>query len=102
MWPAILKMPAARFGTSDGYCARSSEASFLKGEHLLRDRQKLHSSKVSTLQESKHLAADRHACKLGYEGIVSKRLGSPYRSGRSRDWIKSKNPVAPAVKREDA
>jgi bifunctional non-homologous end joining protein LigD len=41
-----------------------------------------------------------HACKLGYEGIVSKRLGSPYRSGRSRDWIKSKNPGAPAVKRE--
>jgi bifunctional non-homologous end joining protein LigD len=23
-----------------------------------------------------------HACKLGFEGIVSKRLGSPYRSGR--------------------
>jgi bifunctional non-homologous end joining protein LigD len=35
--------------------------------------------------------------KLGLEGIVSKRLGSPYRSGRSRHWIKSKNP---AVKRE--
>ena len=29
-----------------------------------------------------------------------KRLGPPYRSGRSRDWIKSKNPAAPAVKRE--
>jgi bifunctional non-homologous end joining protein LigD len=42
----------------------------------------------------------RHACKLGYEGIVSKRLGSPYRSGRSRDWVKMKNPNAPAVKRE--
>jgi bifunctional non-homologous end joining protein LigD len=42
----------------------------------------------------------RHACKLGYEGIVSKRLGSPYISGRSRHWIKSKNPAAPAVKRE--
>ena len=42
----------------------------------------------------------RLACKLGYEGIVSKRLGSPYRSGRSRDRIKSKNPAAPAVKRE--
>ncbi len=42
----------------------------------------------------------RHACKLGFEGIVSKRLGSFYRSGRSRDWIKIKNPVAPAVKRE--
>jgi bifunctional non-homologous end joining protein LigD len=41
----------------------------------------------------------RHACKLGFEGIVSKRLGSPYRSGRSRHWVKSKNPAAPAVKR---
>jgi bifunctional non-homologous end joining protein LigD len=41
-----------------------------------------------------------HACKLGLEGIVSKRLGSPYRSGRSRHWVKSKNPGAPAVKRE--
>jgi hypothetical protein len=34
------------------------------------------------------------------EGIVSKSLGSPYRSGRSRHWVKSKNPAAPAVKRE--
>jgi hypothetical protein len=37
---------------------------------------------------------------MDLEGIVSKRLGSPYRSGRSRHWIKSKNPDAPAVKRE--
>ena len=42
----------------------------------------------------------RHACKLGLEGIVSKRKGSPYRSGRSHDWLKFKNPEAPAVKRE--
>ena len=35
----------------------------------------------------------RHACKLGYEGIVSKRLGSPYVSCRSRHWLKSKNPA---------
>jgi hypothetical protein len=41
-----------------------------------------------------------HACKLGCEGIVSKRLGSKYRGGRSADWIKVKNPAAPAVKRE--
>ena len=41
-----------------------------------------------------------HACKLGCEGIVSKRLGSPYRSGRSSHWVKVKNPKAPAVKRE--
>jgi hypothetical protein len=40
------------------------------------------------------------ACKLGLEGIVSKRLDSPYRSGRSQHWVKSKNPAAPAVKRE--
>ncbi len=42
----------------------------------------------------------REACKLGCEGIVSKRLGSPYRSGRSPNWLKIKNPAAPAVKRE--
>jgi len=41
-----------------------------------------------------------HACKLGLEGIVSKRRDSRYRSGRSPDWIKSKNPAAPAAKRE--
>jgi bifunctional non-homologous end joining protein LigD len=44
--------------------------------------------------------AFRHACQLGFEGIVSKRLGSPYVSGRSRHWVKSKNPKHPAVKRE--
>ena len=42
----------------------------------------------------------REACKLGCEGIVSKRLGSIYRSGRSPLWLKVKNPNAPAVKRE--
>ena len=41
----------------------------------------------------------QHACKLGAEGIVSKRLGSRYRSG-APDWLKFKNPEAPAVKRE--
>jgi ATP-dependent DNA ligase len=41
-----------------------------------------------------------HACKLGCEGIVSKRLGSTYRSNRSKHWLKVKNPKAPAVKRE--
>jgi bifunctional non-homologous end joining protein LigD len=42
----------------------------------------------------------KHACALGCEGIVSKRLGSPYRSGRADCWIKVKNPEAPAVRRE--
>jgi bifunctional non-homologous end joining protein LigD len=40
------------------------------------------------------------ACRLGCEGIVSKRLGSIYRRGRSPLWLKVKNPKAPAVKRE--
>lgn len=36
-------------------------------------------------------------CKLGLEGIISKKLDAPYRSGRSRTWIKVKNPKAPAA-----
>jgi bifunctional non-homologous end joining protein LigD len=42
----------------------------------------------------------RNTCKLGLEGIVSKRKDSPYRSARSPDWLKMKNAAAPAVKRE--
>jgi bifunctional non-homologous end joining protein LigD len=34
----------------------------------------------------------RHACRIGREGIVSKRLTAPYRSGPSKDWLKVKNP----------
>jgi len=32
------------------------------------------------------------ACELGLEGIVSKLAGSFYRSGKSRNWLKTKNP----------
>jgi bifunctional non-homologous end joining protein LigD len=42
----------------------------------------------------------QQACRLCCEGIVSKRLGSIYRRGRSPLWLKVKNPNAPAVKRE--
>ena len=42
----------------------------------------------------------REACRLGCEGIVSKKLGSIYRRGRSPLWLKIKNPNAPAVNRE--
>ena len=57
------------------------------------------------LQISEHLhivgiQVFEHACKLGCEGIVSKRVGSRYVSGRTDHWIKVKNPAAPAVKRE--
>jgi ATP-dependent DNA ligase len=54
---------------------------------------------------NKHITGDgtiifQQACKLGLEGIVSKRKDSRYISGRSLNWIKLKNPQAPAVKRE--
>ncbi|HEY3813783.1 MAG TPA: DNA ligase D [Caulobacteraceae bacterium] len=32
----------------------------------------------------------RSACKMDLEGIVSKRLDAPYRSGRNDDWVKAK------------
>lgn len=40
-----------------------------------------------------------HICKLGLEGIVSKRRGTAYESGRSDCWVKTINPSAPAVVR---
>jgi bifunctional non-homologous end joining protein LigD len=40
-----------------------------------------------------------HACAMGLEGIVAKRRDRPYKSGRSPDWIKVKNPDAPAATR---
>jgi ATP-dependent DNA ligase len=39
-----------------------------------------------------------HACKMGLEGIVSKRKDSTYRSGHLPDWLKMKNSDAPAAK----
>jgi bifunctional non-homologous end joining protein LigD len=39
------------------------------------------------------------ACRMGLEGIVSKRINASYRSGRSRDWIKTKNRNCPAMRR---
>jgi bifunctional non-homologous end joining protein LigD len=44
-------------------------------------------------------AVFRHACALGAAGIVAKPLDRPYRSGRSPEWIRVKNPDAPAVHR---
>ena len=64
----------------------------LKGSHL--------SLVLNEYFEDDGATVYRAACQLGCEGIVSKRLGSPYRSGRSAHWVKVKNPNAPAVKRE--
>jgi bifunctional non-homologous end joining protein LigD len=56
---------------------------------------------------NEHIEADGptvflHVCKMNLEGIVSKRKGSRYTSGRSSDWLKSKNPASEAVRRERA
>ena len=41
-----------------------------------------------------------HVCRMGLEGIVSKRLDASYRSGPVKTWLKSKNPASEAVRRE--
>lgn len=51
--------------------------------------------KSGPLRYSDHMHGDSasilaNACKLGLEGIISKRLDKPYHSGRQADWIKLK------------
>ena len=84
----------------------------LDGEDLRREPIEVRKATLKGLLRRAHpgIAFNRHfeddgaivyeqACALGCEGIVSKRLGSPYRSGRSPHWMKIKNPKAPAVTR---
>jgi bifunctional non-homologous end joining protein LigD len=57
------------------------------------------------IQFVEHLTGDgptvfEHVCRMGLEGIVSKRTDAPYRSGPSKTWLKSKNPASEAVRRE--
>jgi bifunctional non-homologous end joining protein LigD len=86
----------------------------LNGDDLRRDPLEVRKATLRSmmakaglgLRFNEHIDGDgptifAHACKMGLEGIVSKRKDSPYRSGRSPDWLKMKNPAAPAVKRED-
>ena len=41
----------------------------------------------------------RAACRMGLEGMVSKRRDRPYRGGRQKHWIKVKNRKYPAMDR---
>jgi bifunctional non-homologous end joining protein LigD len=86
----------------------------LDGEDLRREPVEVRKATLSGLLRrhgrpglhlAEHLEGDgptifQHACKLGLEGIVSKRKGSRYQSGRSPHWLKSKNPASLAVLRE--
>jgi bifunctional non-homologous end joining protein LigD len=54
---------------------------------------------------NEHVAGDsptvfEHACRLGAEGIVSKKIDGTYRSGSCPVWIKVRNPASIAVQRE--
>ena len=81
----------------------------LNGDDLRRDPLEVRKATLRSmlakaalgLRFNKHIEGDgptifAHACKMGLEGIVSKRKDSAYRSGRSPDWLKMKNPAAPA------
>ena len=41
----------------------------------------------------------RQACSMGLEGIISKRRDSSYQSGRTKSWLKIRNPDSPAARR---
>jgi hypothetical protein len=74
------------------------------GSALIQDLRQRHGIKAIAVTPIRALEGDgpiifRHACKMGLEGIVSKRRDLPYRSGRVRSWIKVKNPTSPAVLR---
>lgn len=43
-----------------------------------------------TIEGSSGQTVYEHACRLGLEGIVSKKRDAPYRSGRRREWLKTK------------
>ena len=66
----------------------------IQRKQLLRDT--LFAKKANgALAYSEHHEAEgdafyRAACNMALEGVVSKRKDSPYRSGRGRDWVKSK------------
>jgi bifunctional non-homologous end joining protein LigD len=63
---------------------RDTEAGILFNEHIAEDGATIFA----------------HACQLGAEGIVSKRVDGTYRSGPCRVWIKVRSPASIAVQRE--
>jgi bifunctional non-homologous end joining protein LigD len=85
----------------------------LDGDDLRRERLEVRKATLASVLRkaapgvrlNEHVEADgptvfAHVCKMGLEGIVSKHKLSRYMSGRSPDWLKSKNPASEAVRRE--
>ncbi|THK34016.1 DNA ligase D [Ensifer sp. MPMI2T] len=75
----------------DGYDLR--RVPLIERKRVLRE---LLGDAAGTIAYVDHLELDegeaiyRHACEMGLEGIVSKRKGAPYRSGRQESWTKTK------------
>ncbi|MFS2150645.1 non-homologous end-joining DNA ligase [Rhizobium sp. Rhizsp42] len=74
----------------DGHDLRGVE--YASRRHLLED---LLRSSENAIRLSEAVDGDPdtifdHACRLGLEGIVGKKLDSTYRSGRTEDWVKCK------------
>ena len=72
----------------------------LNGDDLRRDPLDVRKATLSSvvakagagIRYIEHIEGDgpsvfAHACKMGLEGVVSKRKDSAYRSGRSPDWL---------------
>jgi bifunctional non-homologous end joining protein LigD len=78
------------------------EAQDVRGLELIARRRMLQKALKKAgpaLRFSEHLDGEhgeamfRHACALGLEGIVSKKLMSRYKSGACKSWLKVKNPA---------
>ncbi|HSV02617.1 MAG TPA: DNA ligase D [Phenylobacterium sp.] len=78
---------------------------FLDGEDLREQPLRARKARLAELLKDRRLeprvryvehfetggdAVLQSACRMSLEGIVSKRLAAPYRSGRGEDWLKSK------------
>ena len=94
-------------------CDSNHKRSSFDGVNLRRDPLEVReATRVSVLTKAgpgvrfnEHLECDdgetvfRHTCKIGREGIVSKRRTSLTVPAESSDWLKMKNPACEAVRR---
>ncbi|MGE0283192.1 MAG: DNA ligase D [Rhizobiaceae bacterium] len=91
-------------GKTEGLICYLFDLLYLDGVDLIADplaerkaklERLLKGNEAGPLRYSEHFVEPgqtmlKHACRMGLEGVVSKRADAPYRSGRGHDWIKSK------------
>lgn len=101
----VMLVEALKSRTSSSMLYFAFDVLFLNGRDLrglpLLERKSLLQGLLAkapakgSIRYSDHIAGDGArmlgaVCKLGLEGIISKRTDKPYRSGRGEDWLKSK------------